>query len=212
MTLYQIVTEATYNDTPGNDFVNVYTYDVNDVVPSSINAFFLTEAFYTTVVDDAAGWKSVVTANMDMNRIVTTAPQFPTVVAVKPVFVTGSRTGQPLPLFNAWSFKSERTRADIRAGFKRYGTISETDVSGFVPATGMLTVLEAFAGILSAELEFTTPGGDFIATPIIVKRVKYTTPSGSVAYRMPQPGDPYEFSQAVNWVYDSVTSQNSRKR
>lgn len=211
MSLYQIAFTSFANDDESNPYVNTFYYDVDDVLPSSEVALGLADAFYTEIVNAAAGWKAIVQVGMDSDTIVVTTPFNPTVLGIKNTAVVGLRSGGQMPRFVSWGFKSERKRADIRAGFKRIGLISETDTSGSVPAVGMLTALNDFAGLMSSSLPIDVLSGSFNAVPVIVKRIAYTTPSGKPAYRLPDSPTEYQFATADNWVFQSITTQNSRK-
>lgn len=212
MTLYVAAFESVRGTDTSNPFVQVFMYDVNDLLPSSAVALSLAEAVDLQIVQETNGWENLVSTNMVGSRIIVTSPFDPTVLGIRSVTAVGARPGNSAPRFVSWGFKSERTRADIRAGFKRVGEISETDINGDVPTLAMLTILEGFAANLSAELEVSDGVSAFSAIPVVVKRVKYITPEGRDAYRLPNDPSEYAFSFATNWTFQAVTSQNSRKK
>lgn len=116
-----------------------------------------------------------------------------------------------MPRFNAFEFKSPRTIGNIRQGKKRFGAISEGMVTNGALNPTFASVMVDVASDLSDPLFATVSGVSVQFTPIIVKRIPYTAPSGRTAYRLPEGLDPLAYSVADNWVYQSVTTQNSRK-
>lgn len=212
MALYQVVLESVVLDDASNPQINSFFYNVSDILPSSIAAVNLADAFYDNVLNGAGGIKFAVQTNTDFDRIVVTSPFSPVVLGIKSIAATGQRTGSQMPRFVAWQFKSERTRADIRAGFKRFGAVSETDTSGDVPTVGMLTVLNGVASLLGATLNFDGDLGAVFGTPVIVKRIPVVVGGVTVGYRLPTDDSELEYSVADAWAYHSITTQNSRKK
>lgn len=211
MTLYNVVFTAYANDDDSNPFVNAFQYDVDDVLPSSAVAQSLAQQFSDEVIIAAGGWVDVVQFGMDTESVVVTSPFDPTVLGIELPVEPGTRPGAQMPRFVAWGFKSERTRADIRAGFKRFGLISETDTAGQVPSVDALAMLNGFATVLNQTLTVSDGVSSFNARPIIVKRVKYVTADGKDAYRLPNSPLEYQYMFA-NWKFQAITTQSSRKR
>lgn len=194
-----------------NPQVNTFQYLSPQGVPDALEANAIADAFYDQVINAADGIKSIVTTFTHLKGLVVTAPFNPEVLAVRTFDVVGLRGGTNMPNFVSWGFKSDRTRADIRAGFKRFGRVSETDTSGDVPTAGMVGVLDDFALVLNTALDFTIGGVPVQSNQIIVKRIKYIAPSGKPAYRLPEGSDKFDYSP-VNWEFQRITTQNSRKR
>lgn len=211
MALYQLVLSLIDNSQSNNEFINSFFYDVDDLLPSSIVASSLATEFHDQVVDGAGGIMSVLQTATVARLIVVTSPFDPTVLSISNINLVGLRAGTAMPKFVAWGFKSQRTRADIRAGFKRFGRISESDTAGDVPNGTALGLLNTLAGTLQTNLNPSDGVSSFIARPVIVKRIKYTSPSGNPAYRLPNDPLEYEYSVADNWGFDEITTQNSRK-
>lgn len=211
MTLYQVIAQAVDGTAFNNPIVSAFYYDVDDLLPSSAVATDLADQFDAVVLDTVAGIPSVLHAATAYQSVVVTSPFDPTVLGIEVVNKVGQRAGTAMPLFVAWGFKSQRTRADIRAGFKRFGRVTEADTGGELPTAGALTVLNTLAGTLSQQLVVTDGVSEFRAIPIIVKRIKYVTPEGNDAYRLPTSPLEYQFSRAENWNFDRITTQNSRK-
>lgn len=210
MSLYIVTLSGHYGTETGNPFVNVFTYNVDDILPTSALATSLANEFASVVVDSTAGLKTILQGSATLDSIIVTCPFNPSVLGVEIIAVVGSRAGGAMPRFVAWGYKSERTRGDIRSGFKRFGAISESDTSGTEPTAAMLVVLGDFADQLNTTLGVDDGVSSYSAVPVIVKRVAYTTPSGNTAYRMPESPSEYVYMNA-EWVFQSITSQNSRK-
>lgn len=211
MSLYQVILTAVDTATPQNPFVNAFYYDVNDVLPSSGVALALAEKFSEVVLDDTSGIPATLVPATVQQSVVVTCPFDPTVIGIDVINIPGVRTGTAMPRFVAWGFKQQRLRADIRAGFKRFGRISESDTGGDVPTPGMLTALNTLASVISTELTVLFGPDEFTATPVIVKRIPYVTPEGNDAYRLPNSPLEYQFYQAMTWNFQAITTQNSRK-
>lgn len=211
MTLFAVTLEGEITGESFNPFVNVFTYDLNTILPDAETCLTFATAFWNRIVTGTGALETIVSAATIFTRVVVTVPADPSALGIFTDTVVGDRTGPSLPRFVAWGFKSERKDARIRAGFKRFGLVAEADTAGSEPATTFVAALDTFAENMSAPIEFSTTAGGFIATPVIVKRVAYTTSSGSTAYRLPTGLDPYVYYVADNWDFQTVTTQNSRK-
>lgn len=66
--------------------------------------------------------------------------------------VAGVRTGDPCSQFTTWSYTFLRGRTDMRSGGKRFGGVSETDVSGGLPSGGILSLLTVLEAALETPL------------------------------------------------------------
>lgn len=212
MSLYVVTLEAVDSFDASNPLVNVFTYDLPDFGPDSLGAQSLGETFVDLVVDNEDGLASILHPATIFKRITVTCPADDSVLWVQTLDIDGVRSGTAAPRFVAWGFKQERGRGDMRAGFKRFGRISEADTSGDNPATGVPTLLNNVATRMSTGMFVETSMGQGFALPVIVKRIKYVTESGKDAYRFPNATDPYVFYQATTWAFQAITTQNSRKR
>lgn len=211
MTLFVVTLEGEITGESFNPFVNVFTYDLNTILADSETCLTFAQAFWQRIVTGTGALETIVSLATIFTRVVVTVPSDPSALGIYTDTVVGDRTGSGMPRFVAWGFKSERKDARIRAGFKRFGLVSESDTAGSEPSSTFLPALETFADNMSVPIEFNTSAGGFIATPVIVKRVPYTTPSGSTAYRLPTGLDPYIYYVADNWDFQALTTQNSRK-
>lgn len=193
---------------------NVFHYLTTSLVASIQEAFNLNTVFMSDVLPHIRG---ILSATWQANTIYTIAPQQPDVFAAwafTPGSTPGTRAGEALPIYNAWSFETIRQRRDIRNGYKRFGPMSEADQSGGNPTAGALPQLTAARNALNANLELEFGGGGSTASMIIVKRVRYNPDPERPdhwSYRLPGPGDPLVYYEANQWTFDRMTTQNTRK-
>lgn len=211
MTLYVVTTEAVDGFDLSNPFVNTFTYDIPDFGPDQLGAQSLAEMFIDLVIDNEDGIASVLHPSTVFNRITVQTPADDSILWVQALNIPGTRTGTAMPRFVAWGFKQERGRGDMRAGFKRFSRITETDTSGDQPHPNAVILLNNLATRMSTGIFVETSLGQGFAIPIIVKRIKYVTEGGAEAYRFPNATDPYIFYQATTWAFQKITTQNSRK-
>jgi hypothetical protein len=136
-----------------------------------------------------------------------------------PSGVIGTQTGSNgMSSFDAYGFVSNRTRTDIRRGFKRFVGVVEGAVEGFGVINGtQMSLLESIASAMSATLVYDDEGTDISFIPCVVKKLKYTTPSGKTAYKY-YPLAQKEtqlglISSPVVWTpYEDKRHQDSRQR
>jgi len=123
----------------------------------------------------------------------------------------GTRSGEPLPPINVVGFLSAKPTSSQQPARKRFGAISEADVTGngIQNTSGYFAALDALAVKLGEDM-VTGTGNTY--EPIIVKRIAYTAPSGKKAYRLPEnSGEGVDFP-AIGWGWSNVaTSQITRK-
>jgi len=112
------------------------------------------------------------------------------------VVTAGTRTGDPMPRFVAWKYQLTRAVRGERHGYKRYGAISEADVTAGLPNAGVLGPLDDLRVQLKEPLTF---GAVQVWFPVILHR---PTPPSTV-------WDSHEFTAAQ---VQNVTTQNTRKR
>lgn len=194
--------------------VNTFDYVTTSILPSSEEAAELNAEFIGQVLPDIRNVLSTQYIGVDVYTI---APYSPDVFA-QTIFTPGSqnggRSGEMLPRYNAWGFVISRLRRDIRNGYKRFGSISETDQSGGAPTAAMATLLNTLANELEQVLTLEYVAGSSAASPIVVKRIKYNPDPekpDEFAYRLPQGTDPFEFYEATQISYQTMTTQNTRK-
>lgn len=72
--------------------------------------------------------------------------------AINSGVVPGTRGGDAEAQYTTWSFTYQRGRSDMKSGGKRFGGLSETDVSGGLPSGGILSALTTLAAALEGPL------------------------------------------------------------
>lgn len=125
--------------------------------------------------------------------------------------VTGTKIGDPMPVFVAATVQIIRTTGAIRHGWKRYPGVVEADV-----VAGVMTGAEVAAwnaDPVPKLVAIWTEQGNPRCHLVVVKRIKYT-PVGSTkpAYRLPQTAAEYLAFDPVSGNCVGLGSQNSRKR
>lgn len=113
--------------------------------------------------------------------------------------------------FIALGVRFNRTRTDMHHGWIRFSGFREEAISGNVFTSTRLAQADVVAQRLTEFLlSPTLPPGGFYHT--VVKRVKYITPGGKVAYRLPVEASEYvAYFPTTYLVQSAVTTQNTRK-
>lgn len=212
LSLYLLKTTSVFGTDTDNPMINTFTYVTTSILPSTVEAAELGDAFWGLFFVSNTDLAQVLSDDMVVQSIEITSPYDPTVLAILVVNESGLSTAANQPRFLAIEFRSPRTRTDIRGGFKRFGVTTEGIVNGEAIDAGALTLIANIRDQLGTVLNYTLGGAATAATPAIVKRIPYTTPSGSTAYRLPSSDLELEYSPATAWVYWRVTTQNSRKQ
>jgi len=129
--------------------------------------------------------------------------------------VTGEQTGEAMAPFNAYGFRTNRVRADIGRGFKRFAGVTEAGVEeGGIIGAGFLPAVQEVATAMSATLTYDDEGNTLTFVPIVVQKQEYTTPSGKPAYRYyaSEATQEAHIAAGVLWeAYPQVRSQVSRQ-
>lgn len=111
--------------------------------------------------------------------------------------------------------QSNRTRADIRRGSKRFSGIPEEDFdAGGVLSTGAVTRYAAIAAAMSAPLTYDDEGNILTFTPVVLSFEPYTTPAGNTAYKQYATLELQEEHMATGIVYavqTTLRTQTSRQ-
>jgi len=125
--------------------------------------------------------------------------------------IDGNRTGEAAPNFVVVKFKSAKPTSSQQPARKAFSPLSENDINGGIVNSGTYstTNLTALATVLGQDL---VGGAGSIFTPVIVKRIPYTTTGGNPAYRLPASlGESVTFP-ATSWTWDtSLSPQATRK-
>jgi len=124
----------------------------------------------------------------------------------------GTAVGQPSSPYDAFSFRTPWLGSQIRRGFKRLPGVPETYGSGGVIQPAVVTLLEGFEAALNTVYNLTLGSETLVFSPCVIKRVKYVTPGGKDAYRMPENPSEGLFNDTTSWqLMPNLTTQNSRK-
>lgn len=84
----------------------------------------------------------------------------------------------------AFGFSTNRVRADVRRGQKRFVGVSlSDDANGGLWVSGAITRMNALAAKMTDALAYTEGGNSLNFSPAVCKREPYTTPAGNKAYR-----------------------------
>jgi hypothetical protein len=101
-----------------------------------------------------------------------------------PAAYNGEKIGEASAPFVAFGFKTNRVRADIGRGTKRFVGIPEDYLGdgGILNVDGLAAGV-ALAGLMSEILLYPDVGDTISFTPAVVKKIEYVTPSGKKAYK-----------------------------
>ena len=127
--------------------------------------------------------------------------------AFNPVAQAGLLVGNILPTFVALTFQFIRQNKTTRHGWKRIIGPTEDEVSG----NGIIPAFDATVAMTGAVMGQNLVATDADYEPVIVGRIKYTTSSGSEAYRLPANSGEAIFQVPASVSYRNVSTQNSRK-
>lgn len=117
--------------------------------------------------------------------------------------------------FDAVSLRTNRVRADIRRGFKRYEGLVEGSVGAFgVLDSAFRTAVAGHAAYLSDTLTYDDEGNTLTFIPCVIQLKKNTTDPDQGPYiKWPTEAEQLaHLASGVVWsVLDNATTQNSRK-
>lgn len=213
----------------GEDIVNRFTYRGDgDTVPSG-NSFGLLSAMGFVPVAGAfpdntlaKELQGAVNASMVWSQAISRAIYVPDDFVELPFVPTApgiGDAGTALAPFVAFGFRTNRVRQDVGRGYKRFAGVGEAQQeNGGSLTSGTLSAMNSIATRLGAVISFTESSLTMSYTPCIIKKEKYTTPSGKQAYRYVRPIDGGEAAQLEDTVtgltwspYTTVRSQVSRQ-
>jgi len=190
--LFKVVVTSTVNAGLANPFVSVFGYKSNlAILDEEMN---LASAFVTqhlpaikNIVSNAMVFRRVEVYNVSNGTGYYDNNLSPT--------QAGTRSGDALPLFNAWGFQYNRVIAGKRHGYKRFGLVSESDTTGDGPTAAMATILNTSATTLGS--------------PLTVGAIQQWFPE--ILERKPTGVYPWTSHAILNVQYKRITTQNSRK-
>lgn len=192
MALYEVVLNQTYFD---QDMVNRWNYGSVGVPVGVTGSFGLTHALGAILTGDpldlpVGGFMATLQALQNSQvvfvdllvRNIYDPTDFYTYAWTTPI--TGGVAGGGTSPTQAFGFRTNRLRADIRRGQKRIGGVSlSDDANGGLFAGTAITRMNALAAKMSEVLEYSEGGNSLEFSPSVFKREKYTTPAGNPAYR-----------------------------
>ena len=175
MALYEITLNSTF---VGQKCVNRWNYETTSVPAAVTNSFALASAF-GGIVDgglfpDGSLMESLQSASsvgVQFADILVRNVYDPVDFYQTPIIVNGSVTGEALPPTSAFGFYTNRTRLDIRRGFKRFVGIAESAQNSGTLTSGFLTNVGVLAGSMSVPLVYNDEGTDLTFNPVIVQKM-----------------------------------------
>lgn len=124
----------------------------------------------------------------------------------------GTFEGNAMPTYETFSLRTPWLGPTIRRGFKRLAGVPEAYGNGGVLNTTTRNQLATFADAMNSSMSEVVGADEITFHPCIVKRVKYVTEEGKIAYRMPENAQEGIFDIVQDWQeLGTLTTQNSRK-
>jgi len=189
---------------------NVFYYQLADV-PTATYLVGLDTEFQTRVLTPYAATQGTAMSFTAIEYLNLFTGETLTNVAPSPAAGTRTLSGDPSPSFLSAMILLERQNSRVRNGRKYVFAPSEADITGNGFAAGFITLLTTLKNGFVFHLN---PGGLDLIKPVIVGRIPYTTPSGKIAYRLPQSqaemGDRISIVDTGR-VVNRTTTMNSRK-
>jgi hypothetical protein len=231
MPLMEVTLEQTY---AGQEIVNRWNY-LGAGTPAAVSFSFALVSALGAVFDEVAvppGYPADGLMQMIANiqnvgvsfqtltcKAVYSATDFFSVAFVNPL--VGMQTGDGMSPTQAFGFRTNRVRSDIRRATKRFVGVSEADVGtlGIIVAGFMTSDIIPLAEKMTEVLEYDDSSNLLTFTPCVVKKERYDPetqlPSATgTAYRYYEDPEVQEdlLATSVTWEpYDQVRTQVSRQ-
>lgn len=221
MPLYELTLTSEFQ---GQLCINRWNY-LSTGVPAVVSGSFgLISAFTgvtTMPADPSAGSVMAAIMNLSTNGVrflgLTAKAIYDVVDFYERPFVPnlwGVVSGDGLPPFVSYGFRTNRVRQDIARATKRFVGVSETyQLNGEIIGTGVAAV-NALANSMSQVLAYDDEGNTISYSPAVVKKEAYTTDKGTRAYRYyaTEAEQLQNIATGVLWqAYATVRSQTSRQ-
>ena len=224
MALFELVLKSVYQ---GQQCVNRWNYLSNGTPASVSLSFALASAagfiasgeppvFPTgtmfgkirQIADDGVEFNEVISNNVyELSDFYTTA---------FPDNTNGLQVGEGAPSFTAAGFRTNLVTRAVARGTKRFAGVPQgAIINGGVLSGNYIADMNILAAAMTANLTYTDEGNPITFSPIIISKLKYTTPSGKKAYKYyPNLQEQLIHSASgVLWeIYDTPRSQTSRQR
>jgi len=223
--LYEVTLVGQYN---GQEHVNRFNYVATGsslptgtafALVSSMGLIGVAGAFTSGIGNNIV---ALVRAELEFNQTLCRAVYDPTDFVDVPHVPTVPGTVDAVkanPATVAYGFRTNRVRADISRGTRRFAGVESdffTDIN--ILTAPCLTIMNGLADAMSAVLTTSVAGVSVTFTPCVVKKHKYTTPRGNAAYRYNTTAEGGETAQMANlavgvvWSpYATLRTQNSRQ-
>lgn len=137
-------------------------------------------------------------------------------ITIDTTALVGVRGGESLSNFNAAGIRLNRTRTDIRNGFKRFFVGNENDKEGNVWDATFKALIDALAAALVAPWETAAvPGVDVCELAILKRFCVVEDQDPCLKYRLPENDaevDGFHYVPVTTTQDTLITSQVSRKR
>jgi hypothetical protein len=155
------------------------------------------------------GWDGLVGAGLDFIEIAVRNLFDAVLQEVVPVGLSGTKAGDVLPPHDAVQATTNTIDPTI-TGSKRFGGIIEADQTFGQLEPTVLADWNTFCNDTLADF-IIGAGSVPLYQYVVVKRIPYTTSSGSTAYRLPENIGEAEFGQVVSGITNTfVRTQKSR--
>lgn len=221
--LYEVTLQGTY---AGQNVLNRWNY-TNSGTPAGVSGSFALLSALGFILPIGATVPTAGTMFDGIYRISVDTLQFTQVIcrAIYDVadfydnpFVPGVvgqlvQTGESPAV--ALGFRTSRVRQDIDRGTKRFAGVASVVIGqGGALQPGILALCATLATQMAAVATYNDSGNTISFTPTVVKKEKYTTPSGRQAYRYYSTlaAQSANWAQGFNWqVYPQVRTQRTRQ-
>jgi len=98
--------------------------------------------------------------------------------------IGGNTASECLSPTVAFGLETNQTTRAVRRGMKRIPAVPEGSTGeGGVITTTVLTLLQTLCDSMSESITYDDEGNTITYSPVVVKKLKYTTPSGKSAYK-----------------------------
>lgn len=224
--IYEVVLSQTYQ---GQNCVNRWNY-VSSGTPAAVTGSFGLAFAFGAIPDVVTGYPSgtiisqlaaLQASSVTFIDLIVKAVYDPTDFYAAPFVETlvGGLTGDGLPPFNAYGFRTNRVRRDIRRATKRFVGVIEANQANGAVSGATITALNDLGALMGQALGYNDEGNTLTYVPTVVSKQRYDPDTGNAsaegrAYRYyPDEATQLEhIAQGIVWdTYSTVRSQASRQ-
>lgn len=222
MALYEITLGTTF----ANQLcVNRWNYETTSIPAAVTGSFALAYAFGGVAVEGDLIVDSVVdriqklvVSGCNITDILVRNVYDPLDFYQTPILFLGAVAGDSMPPFNAYGFRTNRTRLDIRRGFKRITGVAEGAQNAGVISGTAVALADALATAMGQTLVYDDEGTDLSFAPVVVQKEKINLadvgepPRYTYRYYETLAEQSAHIMRSITWEkYASVRSQVSRQ-